>query len=189
VWVNLLESAEVARVTRQSNVPDLWQMNGWRRGLLETLLRLSCEWDGFLWKVCKSKVFECLGCNFFKSWVMWHLLDVLYWVWVGKRVIMTKVWQRAWLDWDFYSYFCPNQPNLNRKCCCPNFVEMPLGYELVWKLWLWHFCPFFVQILDYVSIWTKLVLNDCECSIRVLVYINKQSMAGRSQEERMCTPG
>jgi hypothetical protein len=33
----------VALVTHQSNVPDLLQVNGWRRELLETLLRLSCE--------------------------------------------------------------------------------------------------------------------------------------------------
>jgi hypothetical protein len=32
-------------MTHQSNVPDLWQVNGRRRGLLETLLRLSCEGD------------------------------------------------------------------------------------------------------------------------------------------------
>jgi hypothetical protein len=34
-------------VTRQSNVPDLRRVNGQRRGLLETLLRLSCEGDVF----------------------------------------------------------------------------------------------------------------------------------------------
>jgi hypothetical protein len=33
---------------------------------------------------------------------------------------------------------------------------MPLGYEPVWKQRLRHFCPFFVQILGYVSIWTKI---------------------------------
>jgi hypothetical protein len=58
LWISLLESAEVAFVTRQSNVPDLRWVNGWRRGLLETLLRLSCEWDVFREKGCKSKVFE-----------------------------------------------------------------------------------------------------------------------------------
>ncbi len=72
MWINLLKSADVAHVTCQSNVPDLWQVNGWRRWVLETLLRLSCEWDVFSWKMCKLKVFKSLGA-------------VLYWVWVGHN--------------------------------------------------------------------------------------------------------
>jgi hypothetical protein len=52
VWINLLESAEVALMTHQSSVPDLLWVNGWRRGLLETRLRLSCEGDVF----CEKKL-------------------------------------------------------------------------------------------------------------------------------------
>jgi hypothetical protein len=66
---NLLESAEVALMTCQSNVPDLRQVKGWRRGLLETLLRLSCEWDVFREKGCKSKVFKSESDLQMESWV------------------------------------------------------------------------------------------------------------------------
>jgi hypothetical protein len=79
MWFNLLESAEVALVTHQSNVPDLWQVNGQRRGLLETLLRLSCEWDVFCEKCYKSKVFK----------QTWQALDILLWCHVSSSEWVT----------------------------------------------------------------------------------------------------
>jgi hypothetical protein len=93
VWIKLLESAEVACVTRQSNVPDLRPVNGWRRGLLETLLRLSCEWDVFLWKVCKSKVFENESCLV----AIWILVMVIL-IFVGCLVL--SVSSSEWLRYD-----------------------------------------------------------------------------------------
>jgi hypothetical protein len=56
-----------------------------------------------------------------------------------------KSLRKSWLDRDFCSYFCPNPLNVHRKCCCPNFVQMPLGYEPLWKQQLWHCCPFFFK--------------------------------------------
>jgi hypothetical protein len=67
LWINLLESAEVALVTCQSNVPDLRRVNGWRRGLLETLLRLSCEWD-----VSREKRLQIES---LRKWVRFTLLN------------------------------------------------------------------------------------------------------------------
>jgi hypothetical protein len=100
VWINLLESAEVALVTHQSNVPDLWWVNGWRKGLLETLLRLSCEWDVFrekrlqiesLRKWVRFTVFESRVILLSRRlWIFCS--DVMYQVWVGHNVIMTEVW-------------------------------------------------------------------------------------------------
>jgi hypothetical protein len=86
-------SAEVALVTHQSNVPDLWQVSGWRRGLLETLLRLSCEWDVFPEKRLLQKwvwlailIHESRSANFGYFVVMSCIK-----VWVGHSITMTEV--------------------------------------------------------------------------------------------------
>jgi hypothetical protein len=86
VWINLLESAEVAFVTRQSNVPDLRWVTRWRRGLLETLLRLSCEWDVFREK--RLQIESLRGSAGFGYFVVMSCIEV----WVGYNVIMTEVW-------------------------------------------------------------------------------------------------
>jgi hypothetical protein len=109
VWINLLESAEVAFVTCQSNVPDLWQVNGWRRGLLETLLRLSCEWEVFREKWLQIKSLrKWVRFTLFESQVILlarRALDILLRscieVWVGHNVIKTDVWQ----NWACARYF------------------------------------------------------------------------------------
>jgi hypothetical protein len=81
VWINLLESAEVAFVTRQSNVPDLRWVTRWRRGLLETLLRLSCEWDVFREK--RLQIESLRGSAGFGYFVVMSCIEV----WVGEWLI------------------------------------------------------------------------------------------------------
>jgi hypothetical protein len=100
VWINLLESAEVAFVTHQSNVPDLRWVNGWRRGLLETLL-WGCHVNEmcFVKKGCKSKVFEVS--QVYTFWITSHIVSLAGFgyfvvmscieVWVCNNVIKTEV--------------------------------------------------------------------------------------------------
>jgi hypothetical protein len=84
-WISLLESGEVVLVISQYNVPDLQHVNGWRRGLLETLLRLSFEWDVF----CKKRLqMESLwGSVGFGYLVVMSCIEI----WVDHKVIMTEV--------------------------------------------------------------------------------------------------
>jgi hypothetical protein len=91
VWINLLESAEVALVTRQSNVPDLPQVNRWRRGLLETLLRLSCEWDMFREKRLQIKSLQ--GSAGFGYFVVMSCIKV----WVGHSHLLCSCLIILWL--------------------------------------------------------------------------------------------
>ncbi len=88
VWINLLESAEVALVTCQSNVPDLRWVKGWRKGLLETLLRLSCEWDVFREKRLQiESLRKWVRFTVFESRVILlalRALDILLWCQVSK---------------------------------------------------------------------------------------------------------
>jgi hypothetical protein len=102
VWISLLESAEVALVTRQYNVPDLWQVNRWRskrtlRDSSEVLMWMRCV----LWKkIANSKSSKVSQAYSF--WITSHFVSSAgsgYFVvmsctgvWVCHNVIMTEVW-------------------------------------------------------------------------------------------------
>jgi hypothetical protein len=130
VWISLLESAEVAFVTRQSNVPDLRWVNVWRRGLLETLLRLSCEWDVF--REERLQIESLRGSAGFGYFVVTSCIEV----WVSYNVIMTEVRHLNCLP-SKMGWLAKNYWHIQMHCWMifDNVCECTLRYDLR-KMWM-----------------------------------------------------